>query len=475
MKRRPLLWKLLSAYLVPTVALLVFAPWLGARIARDSLEKEVGSRLTGSAAMAANALKADVLLTLQPGDEGNRTYRNLVARLDGVRGATHAARVYAFTPERRLLVGTGQGVPIGAPIPELARDRLEIERALGGEATPSSVTFQGLDGHTYKSGYAPILDGDGKVVAVVGADASAEFFDELRRFTLGMVGLALACAAAGLLLFFGVGSRWLLQPIDALVRATSRIGRGDLQSPVPVESNDELGDLAGGMDQMRRRLFDREQELQMMLAGIAHEVRNPLGGIELFAGILKEELAGDAEKLSHVAKITRELGHLKKVVEEFLDFARDPKLSLERVGVKALLEEIAELVRPDSDAKGQRLEISAEAALTLEADGSALRRALLNLARNAVQASPGGTLVRLAATTRDGKALLSVQDEGPGVPLDARARIFTPFFTTKEKGLGLGLAFVRRIAEAHGGKVALVEGGKGACFVLEIPLARPPG
>ena len=466
--RASLLTKLVAAYLVPTLALLVFAPLLGWAIARRSLEEEVGKRLVGSAGAAAATLKGDLLLTLQPGDDGNRTHRNVLAKLEAMRAAGNVRRLYVVDRDRKMLAGTGEVPPVGEPLPELERDRVEIERAFSGGSVSSSVTFKGLDGRTYKSGYAPVSDSEGKVVAVVGADASAEFFEVLREFGASMVGLAVAFGLLGLGVFYAVGYHWLLGPIRRLRGAAERIGRGDLESPVPLSGDDELGVLAEGMERMRGRLQSRERELQMMLAGIAHEVRNPLGGIELFAGLLAEELEGDEEKRSHVRKVQRELGHLKRVVEEFLGFARDPRLAKESMDARELLDELSDLVRGDADAKDVILVIDAES-VRLEGDRATLRRALLNLARNAIQAAPQGGHVWLRARTVGESVVLAVEDDGPGVPQAERTKLFTPFFTTKQKGLGLGLAFVRRIAEAHGGSAGLRPGEGGAVFEVKLP------
>lgn len=465
--RASLLTKLIAAYLAPTLALVILAPLVGYAVARDSLEAEVGKRLVSVASAAAATLKADLVLTLQPGDEGTRTYRNARSRLEALRVGANAERLYVIDRQRRLLVGTGDALPVGSPVPALERDRLEIDRALGGEGTPSSVTFRGLDGRSYKSGYAPLLDGD-TVVGAVGADASAEFFDVLRRFGVSMVALAVLLAATGLALFLVIGSCWIVAPVRALLGSAERIGAGDLASPVPAVGTDELASLAQGMEKMRARLFDRERELQMMLAGIAHEVRNPLGGIALFAGLLAEELAGDAEKLSHVRRVQKELACLGRVVDEFLGFAREPKLALEAVPLAPLLHEVADLVRPEAETARQTVVVQSGDVFAY-ADAGALRRALLNLARNAVQAAPEGGRVTLAATRQGDRVFLSVEDDGPGVPCSERDRLFSPFHTTKQKGLGLGLALVRRIAEAHGGTARLEPSSRGARFVVEVP------
>jgi len=471
--RASLLTKLIAAYLAPTLALLVLAPFVGYRVARRSLEDEVGARLVSAASAAASTVNADNLSTLEPDDENTRVYKGTLSKLDALRAATRVERLYVFDPQRRMLVGTGDALPIGSPIPSLERDRLEIERALAGQGTPSSVTFKGLDGRTYKSGYAPVHDKDGKVVAAVGADAPAEFFDAVSAVGASMAAVALSCGLLGLALFFLIGRHWLLRPLFSLRDAAERIGQGDLASPVPPVGRDELATLSKGMEQMRARLFDREREMQVMLAGIAHEVRNPLGGIELFAGLLAEELSGDEGRLSHVKRVQKELAYLKRVVEDFLGYARDPKLAAEPLELQPFLGDLLELVRPDADAKKVALALECEPP-TLTADGGTLKRALLNLLRNAVQATPEGGRVKLSVQRSAGRVLLAVEDTGPGVPAGQRASLFKPFHTTKEKGLGLGLAFVRRIAEAHGGEARLDPSAAGARFVLDLPEAKFP-
>src|SRR5262249_59659275 len=102
--------------------------------------------------------------------------------------------------------------------------------------------------------------------------------------------------------------------IRRLERAAARIAEGDLVAPVEKTSRDEIGTVAETLEDMRQQLRTRDERMQMMLAGIAHEVRNPLGGMELYAGILRDDLAGDADKLAHLFRIERELAQLKNIV-----------------------------------------------------------------------------------------------------------------------------------------------------------------
>jgi signal transduction histidine kinase len=208
-----------------------------------------------------------------------------------------------------------------------------------------------------------------------------------------------------------------------------------------------------------------------MLASIAHEVRNPLAGMTLFADILQDELPAGDERRGHVDKIKRELGYLERVVNDFLEYARRPRPELATVPLADLFAEVAQM------ASTAELEVGVEAGgpATIDADRAQLRRALLNLARNAVQAAlaaghTGTGAVTLRARERDGEHWLSVWNRGKEISPETSGKLFEPFFTTREKGTGLGLAFVRDIASDHGGRVELASGDGETTFAVVLPV-----
>jgi signal transduction histidine kinase len=284
------------------------------------------------------------------------------------------------------------------------------------------------------------VGGAGWVVVEGSADAFAALAGLRRQMLLG------GAAGAALIVFLSVlVAARITGPLARLAAAAERIGRGDLAAAVPIETRDEIGQLAARLDEMRAALAARDERLQMMLAGIAHEVRNPLGGLELYAGLLREGLAGQSDRLAELGRIQREIQHLEAVVSEFLDYARRPAPQPERFPARALLAEVAELCATS----GTRVLLEAAPDLTALADRGQIRRALVNLARNATTAAgPAGTVV-LGAVAAGGRLQWEVRDSGPGISDDLRDKIFAPFFTTREKGTGLGLAFVRDIARDH--------------------------
>jgi signal transduction histidine kinase len=463
---RRLLVRLLAGTIAPTVAALALYALFAHQVARRALEDELGRRLATAAAGTAATLLPEQLRAIGPGDEGSLTYANVRRRLEAARARLGLRRVLAVTPDLEARGDTASVLTLGARAYELASDRAEIALALSG--TPSaSPLFVGHDGVPYKRAYAAV-GGPGDLGGLVAVEGNADYPATLAAFrrSLWLAGLAALAAVLALTVWI---ARRISGPVSRLAAAAARLGRGDLAAPIVTETRDEIGVLAQTLEETRVALQARDARTQMMLAGIAHEVRNPLGGLELYAGLLREALVGEPERLQEVARIEREVGHLKTVVAEFLDFARRPPPALESVPLRPLFDEIRELSAP---AGGLTIAVEAED-LRARADAGQLRRVLLNLTRNAVAAARGGN-VRLAARRVAGAVRIEVTDDGPGVPVDLREQIFTPFFTTREKGTGLGLAFVREIVRAHGGDVSVRDAtGGGSVFSFDLSESEP--
>ena len=435
-------------------------------LARRALEDELSARLVAAAKAAAAALPADRVARLAPGDEGTRTYGHIRARLESVAKAT-GTRLFVVRADRSALADSAGSARIGAPVLTLERDRVEIAEAAQGRAGASHVLFEGSDGRLYRTGYAPLADASGTVVAVVGADGTAASFRTLRRFRRLLATFAVGGAVLGALVA-ALAAVSVTRPLTRITEAARRIAHGDLETPLwKRRRKDEIGTLRDTIEEMRKALHARDEERETLLAGIAHEVRNPLGALDLFAGLLAEELAQRPEA-AHVARIRAELAALSKVVGEFLDYARARPPVREDVDLALLVAEVAELVQPLAAARDVSLAV--EGTGQARADREQVRRAVVNLVRNAVEAAPAGTAVDVSARPADGGAVVEVGDRGAGLAPEARASLFRPFFTTKDQGTGLGLALAKKVADAHGGALALEdrEGG-GTVARLAVP------
>jgi len=469
--RPTILVKLVLALVVPVVVLFALFAMVAYEVSRRDLDAELGRRLEAIAASAATTIRGKYLAEVAPGNESDRAYQNVAKKLEALAQAT-GARLFVFDPRFDARVDTDGHVAIGTHYTRAELDRTELARVFAGEAASvSSVTFEGNDGITYKTGYAPVRasETEPQIVLALGAQAPASYFDRLddlrTRLFLWGAGLAGVSVLAAFL-----ATLLITRNVRRLAAAAERIGSGDLMAPVSVTSRDELGVLGETMDRMRVQLAERDAKMQQMLAGIAHEVRNPLAGMTLFAGILRDEVPEADERRGHVDKIQRELDYLERVVSDFLEYARRPRPELADVPVADLFSEVCQLATTTD------IEVASSTDVTIvRGDRSQLRRALLNLARNAVQAATtaghrGAGNVKLAARRGDDQMIeLAVWNRGKEIPAETSGKLFEPFYTTREKGTGLGLAFVRDIVADHGGKVVITSADGETTFTIRLP------
>ncbi len=211
------------------------------------------------------------------------------------------------------------------------------------------------------------------------------------------------------------------------------------------------------------------------LAGtVAHEVRNPLAVVRSMVQTAREDAAdGLADAAGEGLTVALdEIDRLDRVIDGVLALARPPAPRPDAVSTRALLDRVQALGERLVADKGVVL-TTAGADTPLDADPDLMCQALLDLVANAARVAPPGSPIALTAEAADGRVRLTVDDAGPGVPADDRARVFEPFFTTHPDGTGLGLAVVRQIVRAHGGSVAVADApGGGARFVLDLPARR---
>ncbi len=475
--RKTLLVKLVIAFVLPTVTLFSIFAVFAYEVQREELEEELGRRLEAVASAAATRLRGKYYLELGAGDEeDNLRYAGGMKRLEEVKAATGIERLYVFDRQFNTKLDTS-GAAIGERQFQAEIDRRELADLFEDGLSTTSLLFEGVDKRPYKAGYAAVFksEKEREIVLAIGADAPADFFDRLAalRAQLILYGVFLVLAVAAVAILIGLR---ITRPVRSLAEAAERIGAGDLTEPIRVLSKDEIGLLAMTMERMRSDLRARDERMQLMMAGIAHEVRNPLGGMELFSGILREELEGDEEKQSHVRRIEKEIGHLQTLVDNFLEYARRTPLDLVPVDLGELAREVAELEAGTLEEKGCEIELEIESVFCL-ADTQKLRRAVLNLLRNAIQAgAESGKAVLLRVAKADGEqALVSVTNFGSVIEAEVKERIFEPFYTTKQTGTGLGLAFVKEIIADHGGTIELQSNAdSGTCFTLLLPLSSAP-
>lgn len=299
--------------------------------------------------------------------------------------------------------------------------------------------------------------------------------------------LLFAVAAIASLVF----ARRLSRPIEHLTEAAEKVGKGEFEVSVTSTSSDEIGALSRSFNQMTDELREREVKLAganaalvqseklaafgQLGAGIAHEVKNPLAGILGYAQLTLRKLDEDSPFRKNLNIIETETRRCTDIISNLLKFARQESTEMVPTEINAVVEAALQIV--DHQLSVNNVKISKEFASDLpscEASANQLQQAIINFAINAQQAmgSDGGNLIVRTHSATGGEVVIEIEDDGPGIPDDVKAKIFEPFFTTKPagQGTGLGLSVTYGIIKDHGGDIGIedVPGG-GTRFVVSLP------
>lgn len=466
--------KLVLSFVLLVMVVVGGSGWVLFELTEFSLERQMSERLIAVAQLVSTQPNGDVLRYLQPGSENGGLYKRLTAQLQRAKEMVGARRIYVFDQRGRSLLDTEKGIPIGREYHNLRiRDRLELVQVWQGRPA-HSVRFKDEEsGIDYMTGFAPIYAG-GRVVAAVGVDIGAAFMDTIQVFKRSVFVFAGCSALLTIIVALGL-ARTITQPIQRLVTAAREIGRGNLEKAVDTPAQDELGYLGETMDEMRRKLLERDAQLRQMLGGVAHEIRNPLGGIEIYAGLIADDLPDDDARKQHIQKVIGEVRTLHQVISEFLDFARPAPPSPELVAMDRMVEDAAFLLAPEMEKAGICYQQEVAPDLQGFGDPEQIKRVLFNLMKNAVQAMDRGGVLQVRGTGLNGETAIEVQDSGPGMSREVQERLFEPFFSTREKGSGLGLAIVRQTLEKNRGRVELQSNeGQGTTFKMILPAQEHP-
>ncbi len=219
---------------------------------------------------------------------------------------------------------------------------------------------------------------------------------------------------------------------------------------------------------------NRLAALGEMAAGMAHEIRNPLGGIQLYASMLDKDMADRPASQQLVRKISGGVKRLEGLVSQTLQFTREIAANAVEMDIREILDQSVDFASASLQAREVACEITGPGAMTVLADPILIGQAILNLILNASEAISGGGTIKIElrkppAESNAKQFHLVIHDSGPGIPPHVLDRIFNPFFTTKDHGTGLGLAIVHRIVEAHDGSIVVTNPpGGGARFEIRI-------
>lgn len=339
----------------------------------------------------------------------------------------------------------------------------------------------------YITRYEPLRDYQGNVIGILYVGARQQgFIDFVNSFRQRV---ALVSAITVLLTFVLATpvSRVITQPLkdlQALAAISREVAQGDLDARAPTTARGEVGQLAGSFNDMldtlqaaQKQLLQSEKlaSLGQLAAGVAHELNNPLATVLLFSDLLRKEEGLPEQFLMDLEVIVNETKRCKKIVSSLLDFARQHRVDAEAVDLNQLIRRV--VAAESRLARYNRVIISLDLVQDLpliQADPGQMQAAISNLMSNGADAMPeGGKLVIRTRKVNPSRIAIDVEDQGVGIPQEDQAKLYTPFFTTKPpgKGIGLGLSIVYGIVKMHRGDIRVdSQLSHGTKFTIELPV-----
>lgn len=350
---------------------------------------------------------------------------------------------------------------------------------------------------------APLaIQGESDPVLTIQVVTSTALLRETLLAEVQSVAVVSGASLLGAVLITLMASNLALRPLKRMDQTIDRIVQGnyggELSKPdAPKEfavlenklnvlgqefrgARENAKELRHDVDQLLERLASqldvasRLASISRLTGGVAHEIKNPLNAIALRLDFLRAKLGAPEEELAQdIDVLSKEIARLDRVVKMFLDFSRPVEVHFEDVDLTALMKEVADLMGPQARLAHVGIEVTApsEPAI-LRGDADLIKQALLNLVTNAIEAMRDGGSLRLTASENNQHISLEVADTGPGIPAAVRDRVFQLYFTTKERGSGIGLALTYRAVQLLNGTIAFSsEEGRGTTFLLEFPAA----
>jgi signal transduction histidine kinase len=390
----------------------------------------------------------------------------------------------SFDPTR--MIGASGAVPRAARYESLIRTAIN-----SGQQVNAVLYLTSQREDSVSATAIPLKDNSGKVLAVLTVSISRSSMVEAQQHIRA---IAYGVATGGILLAI-LASLWIAarvsRPIEQLAHAAEEVAAGNWEASVPERERgrgrDEVDVLARGFNHMTGQLAAQRERLvqservaawRELARRLAHELKNPLFPLQLTVeNLVRARELPEAEFDEVFRESTQTLGmeiaNLKTIIARFSDFSKMPKPECERIDAKDAVERVRALYESAAGQNESKINFKIELAaqpMSLYADPELLHRALSNLVLNAIDAMPEGGTLTLSAKPRGDQVEIRIADTGAGLTPEECQRLFTPYYTTKQHGTGLGLALVQSVIADHAGTIAVENRpGGGAIFIITLP------
>ena len=361
----------------------------------------------------------------------------------------------------------------------------EITQVLTGEASHTYGIYAVADkpGEYAALCAARMMSGSQTIGALLLSTPVTELRNAIVSVEQQLLTVFIATAAAALIaaLVFAVT---LTRPVKALTTAIRRMGKGDLSARVKVRASGEMRQLADSYNAMAEKIENFDRSRSQFVSNASHELKTPLATMKiLLENLIYQPDMPQELREEFMQDMNHEIDRLTGIITDLLSLTQmdshDAALKLEEVDLSALTEETLHTLRPAADKAGQTLTAQIAPQLFLTADRARLTQIIYNLTDNAIKYTPEGGEIRVTLAARGREAMLTVSDNGIGIPQNDQAHIFDRFYRVDKArsratgGTGLGLSIVRQLVQLHGGEIALTsEPDKGSTFTVTLPMRK---
>lgn len=450
--------RIIFTFSVVTIILVVAISVTSYNFMRNLYLEEISSHVNTSTQIVSNQIDESYLDILSIGSPTKLTqayFQNIFIR-NTVNNTP--SEIFIFDKNLSVLAHSDYLIVENRTNPNLIINKKEIE-ALGVSQSISSTPFKGDDGNWYLWGFFRLNEN-----LFLGVKESANRFSRVEElatffFFFGLI----ATIITGLVSWLVAKS--ITKPVENLIHFSNEIGKGNFKTEPPKNTKGEIELLSNAMEKMKNDLFQNQKERENILAQIAHEIRNPLGGIELFANLIREDYKNESKNTENLDKILKEVSGLKTLITSYLNYSKPKVPAKVLIDLPKLINEIKDVFKPEIEKLKIRVDYDLQTKIVLF-DPEHLKQILINLISNSVQSINENGIIKISSNLNHNDWSLSVEDNGKGIREYQIPNVFEPFFTTKKDGTGLGLSICKRLAIENNAHIEAISKSEGCTFRL---------
>lgn len=447
--------RIIFTFSVVTIILVVAISFTSYNFIRNLYLDEISSHVKTSTQIISNQIDESYLDILSIGSPTKltQTYFQNIFKNNTVNKTP--SEIFIFNKDLVVLVHSEMTIYEERTNPSLIINKKDIEE-LAVKQSFASIPFKGDDGNWYLWGFYR-LD-ENFFLAVKESADKLQKVEEFANifFYFGLIATLITIIVSWLI------AKSITKPVDKLIKFSNEIGKGNFEIGQPEKMKGELGLLSNAMDKMKHDLLENQNERENILAQIAHEIRNPLGGIELFANLVKEDLKTENKNTENLDKILKEVSGLKTLITTYLDYSKPKIATQELINLPELMNDINNVFKPDLIKKKVQLNYDLKST-KVWFDPEHLRQILINLVSNSLHSVSEDGMITIISNANHANWLISVSDNGQGISEENIDLIYDPFFTTKKEGTGLGLSICRKLAKENNAAIEVVNNKDRGC------------